>query len=300
MSSAYSWRKAPSDDHHSIAGRYSPKKIHRKRKIVEDELPKPQKSTTRHYFQTARLKRTKTPRILGQTLPLNRLIEVLDHQSLQNLLQQVVAHHPEVAQTVANIAPKPATSDAVALMQSKLNGILTHLPYKCDVESDYSYIRIKPHLTEFLNCLSDFILSLLPPMDTSTTNACVMLDVITNMIHDLPNFSNSEFQYTKATAYEQIANSWLIVLSHKTEEQEGEELYDSEVVKTIQEFGLQAKVQKHNEASMGKFAVVADFIKHELDAHEQLVHSIGPSGSILSDLITVDYSNYSIAARTSH
>ena len=32
--------------------------------------------------------------------------------------------------------------------------IISHLPYKCDVESDYSYLRIKPHLQEFYHqCL---------------------------------------------------------------------------------------------------------------------------------------------------
>lgn len=311
MSTGYSWRKLPPDESHFPINRYSPKNPHRKRKIVDDEVAPKSPRHNRKYFQSTRLKRTKTPRILGQSLPVNRLIEVLDHQALQNLLQAVVNHHPEVASTISKIAPRPSASDAITLMQAKFDSILHHLPYKCDVESDYSYIRIKSHLTEFLNCLSDFILNLLPPMESNLPNACTVLDKITNMIHDLPNFSNNEFQYTKAMAYEQIANSWLIVLMHKADEAAPDAVCDDsgvsgnvesslELIKTIEELDLQNKIEKHNEVCMGKFSMVADFIKAELDAYEQINHRINSGGSILSDFITVDYSNYSIAARTSH
>lgn len=281
----------------------------------DDSLPLQRGGVTKPIQQhngQSRLKKSKTPRILGQHLPVNRLIEVLDKDALQELLQRVVSLHPETGPTVFRIAPKSSEESAVNLMKSKYNKILEHLPYKCDIESDYSYIRIKSHLTEFLNCLSDFILTLLPPMDASLVHACTMLDVITNMIHELPNFTNNEFQYTRNTAYEQIANLWLIVLTTAASKiDEAEPVCDEasicvnprtvEFIKTLQEFNLLEKLSKHDALSMGKYNSVIEFVKSETEAFENVHHSLNNnSRPLLSDLISVDYSNYSIAAHTSH
>lgn len=281
----------------------------------DDNLTKspPALVANRKYFQVLRAKRSRTPKILGLSLPVGRLIEVLDHKSLQDLLQAVVSTHPEVAQTISKLAPRPTVKESVDLMKQKAENIIAHLPYKCDMESDYSYIRIKPYLTEFLHTLSDFILNLLPPMQLSLSNACQMLDVITCMIHDLPNFTNNEFQYTKATAYEQIANLWFIVLVHHNGDECAEPSFDDpnaavahnvetliEFAKTIEELDMQKQLEKHNEISRGKFSKVVDYVKAGLEAYEQIHHSLNGSGSIINDLITVDYSNYSISARTSH
>lgn len=259
-----------------------------------------------------KLKRTKTPKIYGLALPVNRLIETLDKESLLALLQQIVNHHPEVTTTIIRVAPKATLEDSVVLMKEKFQSIIDHLPYKCDIESDYSYIRVKAHLTEFLNCLSDFILTLLPPMDAGLANACAMLDVITNMIHDLPNFTNNEFQYTKSTAYEQIANLWLIIFtSQASRDDDSDAVCDDlsslnmerifEFVKTLREHDIQKKIEKHNEITLGKFTAVLDLLKSELEAYEKVSHSLNNNGrSLLSDMISVDYSNYSISARTSH
>lgn len=259
-------------------------------------------------------KKSKTPRICGLSLPVSRLIETLNKDSLQDLLQQIITHHPETAATISKVSSKANLDDSVTLIRSKFQKITDHLPYKCDVESDYSYIRVKVHLTEFLNCSSDFILTLLPPMDVGLSYACSMLDVITTMIHNLPNFSNNEFQYTKSTAYEQIANLWLIILTNKANrEDDGDAVCDDstastqnventlEFVRTIRTEDILAKLEKHNELSLGKFTAVLDFIKSELEAYERIHHSLNNNGiSLLSDMISVDYSNYSITARTSH
>ncbi|SGZ49474.1 CIC11C00000000313 [Sungouiella intermedia] len=289
--------------------RFSPKNL-RKRRIIDDDAPKQSLSNpaARKYFQRA--KRLRTPKIAGLSLPVSRMIEVLDHKSLQELLQAVVNTHPEVAQTISKIAPRPTLKEAVDLMKLKADDIIAHLPYKCDTESDYSYIRIKPYLTEFLHTLSDFILNLLPPMELNLLHACQTLDVITCLMHNLPNFTNNEFQYTRATAYEQIANLWFIVLAHHNGDDAAEPTEDAnalhnvesliEFAKTLEELDLVKKLEKHNEISHGKFQKVEDYVKAALDAYEQMNRSLNGSGSIFNDLITVDYSNYSISARTSH
>lgn len=265
----------------------------------------------RKNLQERRLKRARTSFMAGRPLPVSRLVEAMDKTQLKNVLETVIAQHPEVEQTIYKNVRRPSTNAIIGLVRAKAAQIAAHLPYKCDIESDYSYIRVKPYLTEFLNCISDFILNLLPPMDFVLSHSCVILHVITGLIHELPNFSNTEFQYTKSVAYQQLANLWLIVLSWQNNPQDAEGACEDvgsaeaslEWLKTVQNMKLLELVEKHNESSAGKFAAVVEHIKTELGTHAVLSNSCSPEaaapqGSILSDLITVDYSSYSIAANT--
>ena len=248
---------------------------------------------------TSRHKRLKTPRIKGEPLPLKRIIEVLDESQMQQLLQNLVQIHPEITETVSKLAPKPDLDDTLALIKSKFDDIFSRFPYKCDIESDYSYLRIKPSLTEFFHCLSDFILNNLPPVENLMQKAVKFLDAITNLIHELPNFTNQEFQYTRLMAYEQIVNCWLIVLNSDSEEEDLASTHPTNnLITLIQDLDLQNKVQHHDLASQGKFKAVASFIAQVLETNEKL-HQLSNQSAIM-DMITVDYSNYSLAAHTSH
>ncbi|KAK6200324.1 tethering factor for nuclear proteasome STS1 [Scheffersomyces amazonensis] len=308
-----------------------------KKRKFDDKAPSPIPSTTSsrkyHELPTNRNKKSKTPRILGQVLPVPRLIEVLDHKSLQSLLQNLVDLHPEISNTINNLSPKPSVKDSMELLQVKFNDIINHLPYKCDEESDYSYLRIKPLLNEFLNCLSDFILNFLPPIEHNIINSLNFLHFITNLIHNLPNFTSNEFQYTKMMAYEQIANTWFIVLTQNIQgieiddymlppvsnipstesnqfETSNESIENSiKLVKIIEELDLLQKLSKHNELALDKFKNIIEFLKFEINQVETFNHiyqqtadssASSSTNGVFGDLITVDYSNFSISARTSH
>ena len=52
------------------------------------------------------------------------------------------------------------------------------------------------------------------------THSFAILHETTKLVYNLPNFTNQEFQYTKSSALEQIANCWLIVLSQDEEKKE--------------------------------------------------------------------------------
>ena len=263
-----------------------------------------------HPTASSKYKRSKTPKIIGQPLPLHRLIESLDKSNLQKLVQDLIIIHPELQSTMSKIAPKPTIQDSLDLLHEKFNMIISHLPYKCDVESDYSYLRIKPHLQEFLSCVSDFILNYLPPLESNMIHSLQFLEEVTKMIiHNLPNFTNQEFQYTKSTALDQLANCWLIVLSQSDNNGEKEDVAADigVVVKVIQELELLEKLQKHNEVSLNKFQKVIDYCNDKLEQHELIINngnaaSVNNNGAVpasLSDLISVDYSKYSLTNTSS-
>lgn len=317
------WNWPVADDKNSLhhkAGT-APKSSGKRRRGRDDDYLSQPRQLGEHQrnkskvLQERRVKRARIPLISGQRLPVNRLVELLDQSQLKHILEAVMAQHPEVAQTIQKCATKPSPDAILDLIKEKAAQIAAHLPYKCDVESDYSYIRVKPFLTEFLDCISDFILDLLPPIESVFSTSCFILHTITTLIHELPNFSNNEFQYTRAIAYQQLANLWLTLLSrHQSfEEREFEDVNSLsantpepslEWLKTVESMKLLEHLEKHNEATEGKFAAVVDFLKAELGNHAQLAIScspeaVAPQGSIFNDLITVDYSNYSIATNTS-
>lgn len=252
----------------------------RKRKLISElrkrttpravEKPDPERPEPH-----GRQKRSRTNRIVGQSLPVHRIIETLDHKLLQQLLQHAVASDPAVAQTIAKLAPKPTPKESLALMRAKCAAVAENVPYKVDAASDYSYTRVKPYLAELLSCLSDFILDMLPPIEVEVVSACTVLDAITDMIHELPNFANAEFQYTRAVAYEQLATLWVMVL-------------DAERVSAARaaaELDLQRRLEKHDEVLGGKFGPALDVVK-----------ALGTSEtSVFGDLITVDYSGFLLA-----
>lgn len=293
----------------------------KKRKYLDDDMTddKQESSSRRTAYPVSQSKRLKTPKIVGQSLPMNRLVEVLDDKSLRNLLSTLIDMHPEIANTVDKLSPRPPITSSMELLKEKFRDIINHMPYKCEVESDYSYLRIKPYFMEFLSCLSDFILNYLPPIVHNTLNSLAFLDAATTLLHELPNFESSEFQYTRSIAYERVANTWLVVVSGKiycgelvdptishtsttetTLQDDGvaaaENSYN--LVNIVNSLDLLLTLEKHNRLSEGRFTQVIDFLKSEQEQVKALESSKAggtPTTSVLGELITVDYSNFSIS-----
>lgn len=248
-----------------------------------------------------RQKRIKTPKIIGQPLPVSRVVEVLDHRSLQRLLSSIITIHPEVSSTINRLAPQPELKNCLEALRERFDDIVNHLPYKCDVESDYSYLRVKPFLNEFLSSLSDLTLSFLPPIETNSLQSLTFLDFVTNLIHQLPNFANTEFQYTKTQAYDQLANTWIIAFNHILNYSELQEVASaseppkleslSKFVKMVDDNDLMNKLERHNECSQDKFRGVIEVVRAAITNFESVSQSVGAK-SLLGDMFTVDYSNF--------
>lgn len=243
-------------------------------------------------------KRAKIPIIKGEVLPIPRVIESLDHKATSNLLNDLLTIHPELHETIMKIKPKIPLEASIKVIFNKFTMIKENLPYKGDLQNDYSYLRIKPFLNEFLNCLSDFILSYLPPIQDDLADSLNFIVYSTNLVLELPKFDNDEFKYIRAKCFEQFSNTWLIILNNiyssgsgsgtdNDHNENDENLYN--FIKIINDFNLKQKLQEINEKCENQFDKVIEFISNKFEKY---------NSNDLNDFITIDYSNYSLTANT--
>lgn len=245
----------------------------KKRKFHEDKTDKIEK------IESDINKRAKIPIIKGEKLPVTRMIESLNHENVVNLLTELVKVHPEITKTINDIQPKISIEESIKLISNKFQMIKNNLPYKEEL-NDYSYLRIKPYLNEFLNCLSDFILNYLPPIENNFINSLTFIDFSTNLIIELPDFKNKEFEYIKSKCFEQISNTWLIILNEMLNEnnENDENLYN--FIKIVNDLDLKNKIMSYNESCDNKFENILEFINSKVKVNA------------INEFITIDYSNY--------
>lgn len=297
-----------------------------------------------HYFHgSSKTKRTKIPKIIGQPLPTSRLIESLDKTHLEKLLHSLIDIHPELNKTIQKITPKPSLENLLLILQDKHAQLIDHLPYKCSETSDYSYLRIKPYLQEFLSCLEDYVLYYLPSNNYSETKhkliqSLKFIDEATSTIHKLPNFTNSEYQYMRNLTYEQLINCWLILVNQETNCDTGNGLDYTEFHKIVEELDLLESLKQHGvQSGQEGFSKVIEAVQNKLGQNQILLSrqfgidygndmtvsssngnrsgtgagfggggggasrsgsGSGTSSNALSDMITVDYSLYSLSNRS--
>lgn len=247
----------------------------RKRRRDDDEYDVPTVTTLLR-------KRNRSHAIHGQNLPVARKLEVLDREGLQQLIGDLIQLHPEIETTLVNQIPtRPTVEQCIDIIRAKYDDVIAHLPYKCSVELDYLYLRVKPYIRELLACMLDFILHFLPPVETDITNLITFLEAATSVLDQLPNFTNLEFQYTQQTAYEQVANTWLLVVlvdaDDETQRQKARLLTKMDALECL---------ERHNTHARGKFNPVIEYLKSHVD---DAAPAPAPG---FSDLITVDYSKY--------
>ncbi|KAH3675171.1 hypothetical protein WICMUC_002827 [Wickerhamomyces mucosus] len=255
----------------------------------------PRKSSTKKSFDKFRVSkkeisqkriRPQIPKIIGQPLPTDRIIEVLDKQNLQELLNNLIQLHPEITQDIYKCAPEIKISETIDILSAKVDKILSSLPYRVDTSSEYAYLRVQPLIEDFLNALSDFTLHYLPPVEMKPLNSLMFLDQATSLLHKLPMFSKLSNNYFKDLAYEQLSHTWCDSLK--------------EFIKNSNNSGLlmlinnnwEYKIKTHNELSNGKLSQVLDYFKDEISSIEDLdssrkfsnLHNFSPNNSPLHSL----------------
>ncbi|KAG0688945.1 Tethering factor for nuclear proteasome sts1, partial [Pichia californica] len=143
------------------------------------------------------IKKQKNPsQIFGQKLPLNRIIETLNKEKLQNLINNLILENPELTSKILETSPKIEPEDALKELKRKIDLILINLPYKVESTSDYSFLRVKPLVNEFFQSLSDYSLNFIPPIENDLTISIKFLTkFLIEIFYKLPQFQAVEFKY---------------------------------------------------------------------------------------------------------
>lgn len=213
-----------------------------------------------HRVQSRIAKRQRNPNeIFGQKLPLNRIIETLNKEKLQNLISHLINSNPELTNEIVRLSPEVTTDDAMEELDRKLNLILTNLPYKVDPTNDYAFLRVKPLVNEFFQSLSDYALNFIPPVENNLMVSISFLkNFLLKILHKLPKFEAVEFKYYYNLTIEKfnliLLNS---VNSFLNEKRQNLLLIINE--NWIDDF------RKINDLNNNNFIKIQDLLQHEMD-----------------------------------
>lgn len=144
----------------------------------------------------------------------------MDKEQLQSILLDLMNNHPEIQQTVHNKLQQTNFSNIkyMELLKSKLNQIYESVPYSRSFQNenlnDYAFVRMKPYILEFLNCLVDCILDNIPPRIENLHDSLKFLDVCTEMVTQLPRFELASNNYYYDKCLEQLSYVWSTVVEH--------------------------------------------------------------------------------------
>lgn len=180
----------------------------------DNQSPAPRK------YSTIKKKTQLLNLIKGQSLPISRGIELMDKEQLQSILLDLMNNHPEIQQTVHNKLQQTNFSNIkyMELLKSKLNQIYANVPYSRSFQNenlnDYAFVRMKPYILEFLNCLVDCILDNIPPRIENLHDSLKFLDVCTEMVTQLPRFELASNNYYYDKCLEQLSYVWSTVVEH--------------------------------------------------------------------------------------
>lgn len=189
--------------------------------------------------------------IRGQPLPLHRGLELMNKEQLQNVLVEVMKNYPLSQELVQNkLAVCNFSIDKCELLlREKLQSLHESIPYNRSHDTnslnDYAFIRMKPHILEFLNCLVDCVLDRIPPRVDNLHESLKFLDMATDMAVRLPRFQLASNNYYYDKCLEQLACVWCTVMEHIA----------SDVIMTVNDAPLLRswveKLEVYNELSHG-------------------------------------------------
>lgn len=158
--------------------------------------------------------------IQGQPLPIQRGLELMNKEQIQSVLIEIMKTYPQTQQLVSNklIEFNFSIEECMELLKVKLEQLYGSIPYSRSYEmnnlNDYAFVRMKPYILEFLNCLVDCILDQIPPRVENLHDSLKFLDVCTNMTTHLPRFQLASNNYYYDKCLEQLSYVWCSVIEH--------------------------------------------------------------------------------------
>lgn len=196
------------------------------------------------------------PNLTGRPLSIPRLLETLDTKSLRSIIQSLCDRHGSTAQDeVRQLAPRPSVSSTLQVLRNYQHTMNAAFPIGDNPGSDYSYNRVRQHLSTLLDALSDFTPQFLPPVESQSSTSLTYLDGVMSIIHELPRWDSASHNLAKENAYEEIARAWVCVIREAAKRGGGIQL---------QYGGWDDKLRRHNELAGGRLAEAVNELRQSL------------------------------------
>lgn len=185
-----------------------------------EEQSSAQSCNVHRKYIISKRKSTLSSSIQGQPLPIQRGLELMSKEQLQNVLMEVMKDHPQTQQTVSSriMGYNFSIEKCAELLKTKLQALYESIPYNRSYEmnslNDYAFVRMKPYILEFLDCLIDCILDQIPPRVENLHVSLKFLDECTDMVTHLPRFQLASNNYYYDKCLEQVSCVWCTVIEH--------------------------------------------------------------------------------------
>lgn len=226
------------------------------------------------------------PNVSGRPLSLPRLLETLDTEALRSVLQSLCQNHPELNDEVVHTAPRPSVAATLQVLHNYQSALQSAFPLGGNPSSDYAYNRVRQHLSNLLDALSDFTPHFLPPNESQVSTSLSYLDGATDIIHSLPRWDTPQHNIDRNSAYDEIGKAWVLVIREAAKRGGGIQL---------QYGGWDQKLAKHNQNSGGKLQDAVNELSSSLgwmggsSLHGAGGPSAGDPGSIREQLLSGSY-----------
>lgn len=187
----------------------------------------------------------KRPRsnLSGKPLSVSRLLETLDTESLRSVLRSLSDRHTELKDEIVQLSPRPSIASTLQVLREYQTTLRSSFPLGPNPGSEYSYDRVRQHLINLLDAMSDFTPHFLPPNEPQASTSLSYLDGITQIIHELPQWDSAQHNMAKENAYEEISRAWVCVIHEASKRGGGIQLRCG---------NWDEKLQHHNQISGGR------------------------------------------------
>jgi protein Cut8 len=154
-------------------------------------------------------------------LPLSRILDNLDKQTLINLLSTLLHRHPELTPEINSLIPKLTPQSALTIITKLEDTFHSSFPYGGDKAGEYAYSRIHTAYNTLLSAIADYTSHFLPPSQISPAELLSFLDSITHLLHRIPLFHNSIHNIARETAFAEVVAAWEIGIRYFLENNGG-------------------------------------------------------------------------------
>ena len=199
-------------------------------------------------------KKIRNNNVAGRPLALPRLLETLDADTLRNVLQQICEKHTQIGQEVVTSAPRPSVSATFGVLEQYQAKFREAFPFGGG-STEYAYNRVRTQLDQLIDAISDYVPHYLPPNESSSSVSLDILDGVTNIIHQLPDWDSHQHRHHKDNAYDEISRAWALVISEASKRGGGFHLHHGE---------WDQKIRKHNAQSGGRMQAAENALGNNL------------------------------------